>query len=465
MENIECFKARLLPAKFGADISNGSERALYVPMKHVFNVLQRPHRAVNLMFTYYPFDHGWPKRSSQIMKWKDGMGQWDLPFDDYDVYLGGPGGSVDAEAFRQFRDVRRFGQDIHFTLTIDLKVPSKTLRHIARDLRPYGRVFFRINHECNGDWFQHNRRNSYKQVSNFFVKFHHIIKEETPLAQTVLCVNGFDEEERMHLGEKDLAGAVCTADILAVDRYLSLHYRWPNAFRGDPLAYYDLKLENWWKTMLLNYRQLCEVRGDDSFPFSLPELNADSDVNGYAGQARKISEMYKMISQKGKEWISSVTMYQFRDRGGLGLELEDQRTHEFLKRLPACNAYKKAVTEPCYMPSIKKGGVIDETRFPITLKWYNSEDAEGLSIRGIRPKGSNRLSIVLEKGNYLIECNGKWFHTEGGSLDLKKTVLQGEAYSINIFAPPKDGVNSIAPDGSYLPYYQTAIYEIPRIVN
>jgi hypothetical protein len=398
-----------------------------------------------------------------IIPWKEGMGQWDLPFDDYDVYLGGPGGSADAEVFRQFRDVRAFGQDIHLTLTIDLNVPAKTLRYIARELRPYGRIFFRINHECNGTWFQHNKRFSYKQVSNFFIKFHNIVKEEAPLVNTVFCLNGSDDPQLMKLGEKELAGAVRSADVLAIDRYMSLHFRWPNKFTGDPASYFDLDLMHWWNVMKANYHQLCEIRGNDSFPFTIPEINADADVNGHFGQARRITDVYKLIKNEGKKWINAVTMYQFRDRGGLGLELEDTLTHEFVKRLPVCAAYRKAVSDSVYTPLIKSRGVVTVNKFPLYLKWFNSEDAEGVLLCGTRPKLSSRMSLLLPKGNFIVECNGMWFCSQGGTLDLRSAVDAGTLFKVTVFAPPENGMNSLGPDSSYLPYYETALHALPEI--
>ncbi|HON10621.1 MAG TPA: hypothetical protein PLE24_07115 [Chitinispirillaceae bacterium] len=464
MERMDFRKISLSPARCGADLSNGSERASYVPMKHIFKVLKRPHRAVNLMFTYYPFDKGWPKRASELVKWKAGMGQWDLPYDDYEVFLGGEGGSQGAEVFRQFRDVRRYGQDINFTLTIDLKVPVKGLRAIARDLRPYGRVFFRINHECNGNWFQHNKRYSFKQVSDFFCKFHNIIKEEAPLVQTVLCVNGWDSVEMMHLGIRELGGAVRTADILALDKYISLHFGWPNKFRDDPGVYNRLSVKDWWENVKFNYREICKSRGSDSFPFTLPEINADSDVDGYYGQARKITEVYDLIKTERPDWLHAMTLYQFRDRGGLGLELEDRKTHQFIRRLPSCAAYRKAVSDPYYNPGIIEKGVLKQNGSRLKLRWYNSEKADGIRITGRRPLKSLRAKLELEKGNYIIQANGRWLHTAGGEVDLKSYLEPGSKYSINVFAPPAEGVNSIGPDGGYLPYYQTELSKTPQIV-
>ncbi|NLG16407.1 MAG: hypothetical protein GX556_03635 [Fibrobacter sp.] len=464
MEQLEFFRISLSPARCGADISNGSERASYVPMKYVFKVLRRPHRAVNLMFTYYPFDKGWPKRASELIKWKEGMGQWDLPYDDYSVFLGGPGGSQDAEAFMQFRDVRRYGQDVHFTLTIDPAVPVKTMRVIARDLRPYGRVFFRINHECNGNWFQHNKRFSFKHVSNFFCRFHNILKEEAPLVRTVFCVNGWDSVEQMHLGPDELGGAIKVADILALDLYISLHFRWPNKFRSDPTVYNNASVKEWWKKIQFNYREICKARGTDKFPFTLPEINADSDVNGFYGQASRIRDVYGLIREEQPDWLHALTMYQFRDRGGLGLELEDHKTHQFIKRLPSCAAYRKAVSDPFYNPGITQKISLFPEKSPLKLRWYSSEKADGIRISGKRPARSVHSILNLENGNYIVDVNGNWIHSAGGAVDLRNHIQPDSPFTINIFAPPAEGINSIGPDGTYLPYFETILEKMPQMV-
>ncbi len=46
------------------------------------------------------------------------------------------------------RDVRRHGQDVLLTMTIDPKVSDEHLRAIGQDLRTFGRVQLRINHEA-----------------------------------------------------------------------------------------------------------------------------------------------------------------------------------------------------------------------------------------------------------------------------------------------------------------------------
>ena len=51
------------------------------------------------------------------------------------------------------RDIRRHGQDVILTLTIDPNVSDDHLIAIANDLRTFGRMFLRINHEATGIGF------------------------------------------------------------------------------------------------------------------------------------------------------------------------------------------------------------------------------------------------------------------------------------------------------------------------
>ena len=105
----------------------------------------------------------------------------EYPYDDYFVYGGGLGGDRNAEVFRQMRDIRRHGQDVTLTLTVDCSLGDEHLIAIAKDLVTFGRMRIRINHECAGRWFTHNKRFSYKEIGDFFVRFHKIIKEYADL--------------------------------------------------------------------------------------------------------------------------------------------------------------------------------------------------------------------------------------------------------------------------------------------
>ena len=174
-------KVHMGEAKCGLDLGDGSERAEYVCQDYILHKLGRPHRCVNIMYTYYPKDAQWPKRISEACKDMEISFQWDYPYDDYFPY------DAQGQPFEQMRDIRRHGQDVLLTLTIDCSLDDEQLRKVARQLKPFGRMRIRINHECAGSWFTHNKRFSYKEVGEFFVRFHNIIKEEAPNVSTIFC--------------------------------------------------------------------------------------------------------------------------------------------------------------------------------------------------------------------------------------------------------------------------------------
>lgn len=49
-------KVFLKPAVMGLDLGDGSERAEYVNQDYILHTLGRPHRNINIMYTYYPKD-------------------------------------------------------------------------------------------------------------------------------------------------------------------------------------------------------------------------------------------------------------------------------------------------------------------------------------------------------------------------------------------------------------------------
>ena len=143
--------------------------------------MHRPHRGINLMYCYYPLDEGWPARARDAYADQDVSFAWDYPYDDYFPY------DVDGQPFEQMKDIRRHGQDVLLTLTVDCGLTDGELRRVARQLRPFGRMMIRINHECCGNWFQHNKRYTYAQVGAFFVRFAGILRQEAPNVRVIFC--------------------------------------------------------------------------------------------------------------------------------------------------------------------------------------------------------------------------------------------------------------------------------------
>ena len=154
----------LNPAKCAIDLSDGSERGFYVDQDYILRKLGRPHRAVNIMYCYYPNDKAWPKRAQDAYADMEVGFAWDYPYDNYFPYLGGKEGNTEGEPFTCMRDIRRHGQDVILTLTCDPKITDDQIIAIAKDLRPFGRMMLRMNHECTGNWFSFNK--SLKSLRN-----------------------------------------------------------------------------------------------------------------------------------------------------------------------------------------------------------------------------------------------------------------------------------------------------------
>ena len=110
------------PAECAVDLGDGSERGEYVDQDYILQKLGRPHRAVNLMYCYYPNDDKWPGRASVVHADPSVQFAWDFPYDDYFTYKGGLNGTLDDEPFTYMRDVRKHGQDVLLTMTIDPKI-------------------------------------------------------------------------------------------------------------------------------------------------------------------------------------------------------------------------------------------------------------------------------------------------------------------------------------------------------
>lgn len=224
MSDKNAVKLHMGPAQCAVDLGDGSERGLYVNQDYILSKLGRPHRCVNLMYCYYPLDKGWPGRASVVHADPNVSFAWDYPYDDYFTYKGGLNGTHDDEPFTYMRDVRRHGQDVLLTLTLDPNLTDDHLIAIAKDLRTFGRVLMRINHEATGDWFSFTKRTSYQGVADFYVRFHKIIKEYAPNVSTILCIGGVEHPENGEEieKEKEFSEAVKVTDIWSVDKFRRL---------------------------------------------------------------------------------------------------------------------------------------------------------------------------------------------------------------------------------------------------
>ena len=264
------------PAECAVDLGDGSERGEYVDQDYILQKLGRPHRAVNLMYCYYPNDDKWPGRASVVHADPSVQFAWDFPYDDYFTYKGGLNGTLDDEPFTYMRDVRKHGQDVLLTMTIDPKLTDDHIIAIAKDLRTFGRVLLRINHEATGNWFSFNKRASYEEVAAFFTHCCEIIHREAPNVKTIICLDGCKELEDEKMEMEDIfAEASRAADIVSVDRYMALHWGWPYDVAeegGDTFARHTVdKIYNLAKK---SYERYTYVNNGVKKPMVLSEFNA-----------------------------------------------------------------------------------------------------------------------------------------------------------------------------------------------
>jgi hypothetical protein len=467
-------KIHMGQAQIAPDLGDGSERGEYVNQDYILHTLGRPHRAINLMYCYYPLDEGWPSRASTLPQPEGAQVgyAWGYAYDDYFPYTGGLEGDRTGDVFKQMRDVRRHGQDVILTLAMDCGVSDAQLERIADDLALFGRLMLRINHEAMGRWFAFNKRYSYQEVADFFVRFHKILKVRAPHIRTILCVgDGHVNPAGRLVYEDEFAEAIAAADMWSADTYLSLHWGWPFDI-AEPGGNSHKRVSNEAILDGLNfeYERFMARSGGVSRPFVLSEFNADGDVNGPYEQAEQMTDFYAQLAGKAP-FITGVTLYQFRDRGRLGLEIQDPSNPDAGYPQPILEAYKKIISSKAYLPKLTPG---EEISYPALLRWGGSEDADGVSI----PLEFEQLPTFCEvyfEGedealNLMLEIAGRWFYKAVGvkCIDLMPAFFALEAldgaklsYPLRIFAPPPEGVNEPAQGQGWEENYYAKLQKEP----
>jgi hypothetical protein len=467
---MDAYKLHIGPAKCALDLGDGSERGEYVNQDYILHTLGKPHRAVNLMYCYYPLDKGWPVRASKLAKPGDNVGfAWDYAYDDYFPYQGGLEGNTEGEPFKSMRDVRRHGQEVILTLTVDCAVSDEQLARIAEDLRPFGRLMLRINHEATGSWFAFNKRYTYQEVADFYVRFHKIIKKHSPHIKTILCIGDPPDETGKMKYEDEFAEAIAVTDIWSTDTYLSLHWGWPFDI-AEPGGKSHKRASN--SDMLKGFNKEHErfiARGGGDRPLVISEFNADGDVNGPYEQAEQLLDLYRRLPAEAP-CVKGVTFYQFRDRGRLGLEIEDPNNPDIGAAQPVLEEYKKIMAMEHYTPVMTQGGKLN---FPADLRWGGSEDSDGLSIPLVFEKNPVFCEVNFSEDdinlNLIMELNGRWFYKKPGvkTIDLAPAFFQNrltgkKELTFRLFAPPPDGINDPAQGQDWEINYTAAIQEMPE---
>jgi len=454
-------------AKCAVDLGDGSERGEYVSQDYILHTLGRPHRSISLMYCYYPLDEGWPGRASVVHANPDVSFAWDYPYDDYFTYKGGLGGNTDGEPFNYMREIRQHGQDVTLTLTIDPHISDEHLIAIAKDLKPFGRLMLRINHEATGNWFSFNRRCTYQEVADFYCRAHRIIKEHAPNVQTILCTGGVEENGKIEKEEEFTEAVRCT-DMWSIDKYFALHWGWPFdvAERGGT-THSRGNIREIYEYTKKSYERFSELCGGAKKPMMMSEVNADGDVAGPYDQAAMVKEFCDILKEENATWFTNFSMYQFRDRGRLGLEIEDPNNSEVGIAQPILETYKEIIHDEYFQPEMTIGA---EVQLPLTLRWGGAEDAEGIAIPVHLESNPHFFELVFEDdSNLMIEINGRWFYKSPKakiidvmSAFFKKPIDGPCDLTLKIFAPPATGENDISTeDGLYNSY--TTIEKLPKI--
>lgn len=467
MENIK--KIHMGKAKCSVDLGDGSERGEYVSQDYILSRIGRPMRSISLMYCYYPFDKEWPARISDVIGYENVNYQWGFPYDDYFPYTGGIGGDRNSAVFQQMRDIRRHGQDVTLTITIDPHVSDEQIAAIGEDLSTFGRLFLRINHECTGNWFSFTKRATYQEIADFYCRATRIIREKAPNVQNILCAGGVDDIEKgeVHM-EKEFTEAIRETDIWSVDKYLALHWGWPYDICDETTYSHTIyPIRETFDLFRASYERFCQICGGTKKPMVLSEINADGDVTGAYGQAEMMKRFIELIRDEKAEWLDGFSFYQFRDRGRLGLEIQDPNNENVGIEQPVMEVFREIINDPWFMPEMAETG---SAELPVTLRWGNSEDAEGIAVP-MRFDGEPCFCELYfeDDSNLMMEINGRWFYKapETKFVDLmpafygQKIGGAGEL-TLKIFAPPASGENDITNEDGRYNYYYT-LEKLPRI--
>ena len=444
---------KLMAPACSLGITDGSERGEYVPQSYLVSRLGRPHHVVNLMFQYYPDLMGWPTQGVKWRgfyrnnTWNKGDGYFPLVLED-----DGAWGQV---FLRQIEDVRSHGQEPLLTLTLHADTPDKDLVRIARALVPYAPMKIRINHECNGEWFYFNQRWSYRQISDFFIRFHDIIPEHAPGVRTVACWNGRAEAHGKALetltpwgtlAENELGPMFKKADVVSYDQYASLHWAWPDP-DFDPLhptGFFQVPFEVWWLELEKTHRLMTELRSGE-VDIEVHEINEDADVAGPAGQAEWIRRFYKEAAAGKYPWLKNLTYYQFRDRGGLGLEKEDTENPLVFQVQPSLDAYKEALRHPYFDLSVAVGQAMPASS-ELKTTWSGPASAIGYQIEYAIPHATGEVVMQFDgQDQLLVESGTEWKIVNPGTKRITFShAAFGTDFVLRVFVLPRDGRNNLS---------------------
>jgi hypothetical protein len=344
---------------------------------------------------------------------------------------------------------------------------------VAEDLKTFGRAFLRINHEATGDWFCFNKRASYKEVADFFVRASKLIHKHAPNVLTVICIDGAEHtDDKEMVKYEEFAETVREADVWSVDKYFALHWTWPFdiAEKGGP-GFRRGSVRHTYDLIKRSFELFSQANGGAKKPMTMAELNADGDVTGPFDQAAMVKEFADILDDENADWFSAFSLYQFRDRGRLGLETEDPNNPAVGITQPLFHTYKEIINRPRFMPPVTE--IAETVTLPVTLRYGHSEDAEGLAVTLHFEGNPVFCEAVFDEGdnaNYMMEIHGKWFYKSPGTkiVDFmpafyEKPLSKQCDMALRIFAPPATGENDPSQGADWYKNYYYTVEKLPKI--
>ena len=249
---------------------------------------------------------------------------------------------------------------------------------------------------------------------------------------------------------------------------MSLHWGWPyDVAETGGNTHKRGSVRETYEHTKLSFERFKFINGGKVKPMIMSEFNSDGDVTGAYEQAEMVKMFCDILKEEKADWFTGFTFYQFRDRGRLGLEIEDPNNQNVGIEQPVMKTYKEIIHDEWFLPSMTIG---EDTTLPITLRWGSSEDAEGLAVPLHFEKDPHFCELVFDDdSNLMIELNGMWFYKspKAKTIDLMSAFfekpLDGPAdLTMKIFAPPATGENDLSIEDGLYNYYYT-IEKLPKI--
>ena len=253
---------------------------------------------------------------------------------------------------------------------------------------------------------------------------------------------------------------------------MALHWGWPyDVAEEGGTTFARHAVSKIYQLAKNSYERYTYVNNGVKKPMVLSEFNSDGDVTGPYDQAAMLKEFCEMLKKDDEKWLSGFTMYQFRDRGRLGLEIEDPNNKDVGIEQPLMETYREIIHDDFFSPSMETGADIE---LPAKLRWGGSEDADGVAINLHFDSNPVFCEVYFDDDNVdmnlMIELNGHWFYKAPGvkcidmmSAFFKKPLDKAADMTLKIFAPPASGENDESQGDDWQTNYYTELKSLPQI--